>query len=91
MEKRGKRYDEDFKKMIVELYNTKSKPASVIVREYGISNAVLYRWVKEYSPIETEDGNVTNNKEIQKLKKELSRTKEELEILKKAIAIFTQK
>lgn len=91
MESRGKRYDEDFKKMIVELYNTKSKPAGVIVREYGISNAVLYRWVKEYSPIQTEDGNITNNKEIQKLKKELSRTKEELEILKKAIAIFTQK
>ncbi len=91
MENRGKRYDEDFKKMIVELYNTKSKPAGVIVREYGISNAVLYRWVKEYSLIETEDGNITNNKEFQKLKKELSRTKEELEILKKAIAIFTQK
>ncbi len=91
MENRGKRYDEDFKKMIVELYNTKSKPAGVIVREYGISNAVLYRWVKEYSPIETEDGNITNNKEFQKLKRELSRTKEELEILKKAIAIFTQK
>lgn len=91
MEKRGKRYDEDFKKMIVELYNTKSKPAGVIVREYGISNAVLYKWIKEYSPIEVEDGTVTNNKEIQQLKKELSRTKEELEILKKAIAIFTQK
>lgn len=44
MENRGKRYDEDFKKMIVELYNTKSKPAGVIVREYGISNAVLHRW-----------------------------------------------
>ena len=91
MENRGKRYDEDFKKMIVELYNTKSKSAGVIVREYGISNAILYKWVKEYSPIETEDGNITNNKEFQKLKKELSRTKEELEILKKAIAIFTQK
>lgn len=88
---RGKTYDEDLKKMIVELYNTKSKPACDIIREYGISNSVLYKWVKEYSPIETEDGTITNNKEIQALKKELSRTKEELEILKKAIAIFTQK
>ena len=90
MEKRKKRYDEDFKKMIVELYNKKSKAASVIVREYGISNAILW-WVKEYSPIKTEDGSVTNNRKIAKLKKELNRTKEELEILKKAIAIFTQK
>ena len=77
--------------MIVELYNTKSKSASDIIREYGISNSVLYKWIKEYSPIKAEDGSVTNNKEIQQLKKELSRTKEELEILKKAIAIFTQK
>ena len=87
---KGKAYDEDFKKMIVELYNNK-KPACEILREYGISSSVLYKWVKEYSPIKTEDGTITNNKEIQKLKKELSRTKEELEILKKAIAIFTQK
>ena len=83
-------YEEDFKKMIVELYNNK-KPSSEIILEYGISSSVLYKWVKEYSPIHTEDGNITNSKEIMILKKELSRTKEELEILKKAIAIFTPK
>lgn len=87
---KGRTYDEDFKKMIIELYNNK-KPASEIVREYGISNSVLYKWIKEYSPIKIEDGTVTNNKEIQKLKKELSKIREENEILKKAIAIFTQK
>lgn len=87
---KGKRYDEEFKNTIVELYNNK-KTACEIIREYGISNSVLYKWIKEYSPIQTEDGNVTTNKEIQKLKKELAKTKEELEILKKAIAIFTQK
>lgn len=88
---KGKAYNEDFKKMIVELYNTKSKPASDIVREYGISSSVLYKWIGEYSPIKSEDGTVTTNKEIQKLKKELIKIKEENEILKKAIAIFTEK
>ena len=88
---KGKTYNEDFKKMIVELYNIQKKPASEIIREYGIGNATLYKWVNEYSPIKSEDGTTTNNKEIQKLKKELIKTKEELEILKKAIAIFTQK
>ncbi len=34
----------------------------------------------QYSPIKTEDGAVTNNKEIKKLKKKLAQTKEELEI-----------
>ena len=87
---KGKSYDEEFKKTIVELYNNK-KPACEIIREYGISNSVLYKWVKEYSLIKTEDGTVTNNKELQKLKKELNKIREENEILKKAIAIFTQK
>ena len=86
---KGKQYDEEFKNTIVELYSNK-KPACEIIREYGISSSVLYKWIKEYSPIQTEDG-TTTNKEIQQLKKELSKTKEELEILKKAIAIFTQK
>lgn len=87
---KGKQYDEEFKKTIVELYNNK-KPACEIIREYGISSSVLYKWIKEYNPIQIEDGTITTNKEIQKLKKELLKTKEELEILKKAIAIFTQK
>lgn len=88
---KNKNYDEDFKNMIVELYNTKSKKACELIREYGISSSILYKWIKEYSPIKEENGSITNNKEIKNLKKELSQTKEELEILKKAIAIFTQK
>lgn len=87
---KGKSYDEEFKKTIVELYNNK-KPACEIQREYGLSSSVLYKWIKEYSPIKTDDGTITTNKEIQKLKKELNKIKEENEILKKAIAIFTQK
>ncbi len=60
---RGKRYNEDFKKMIVELYNNQNKPTYEIVREYGISNSALYKWVKDYSPIKSENGEITNNKE----------------------------
>lgn len=87
---KGQIYDEEFKKTIVDLYNSK-KPACEITREYGISNSVLYKWVKQYSPIKMEDGTITTNKELQKLKKELFKVKEENEILKKAIVIFTQK
>ena len=88
---RGKRYDDDFKKTIVDLYNSGNKTIAELKREYGISNTSIYKWIEAYSPIKTDDGNIMNNKEIQQLKKELARTKEELEILKKAIAIFTQK
>ena len=88
---KGKRYDEDFKKTIVELHNVQKKSVTEIEREYGISNVTIYKWLDEYSNIKTDDGTITNNKEIKMLKKELAQTKEELEILKKAIAIFTQK
>lgn len=85
-----KKYDEDFKQMIVELYENK-KPVCEIKREYGIPDATLYRWIKEYEKIRTETGKTTNNHEMKKLKKENLKLKEELEILKKAIAIFTPK
>lgn len=78
-------------KRLLLIYILVKKSVSEITREYGISSSVLYKWVKLYSPIKNEDGTVTTNKELQKLKKELSKVKEENEILKKAIAIFTRK
>ena len=89
MEKK-KVYDEDFKKMIVELYENK-KPVCELKREYGLADATIYRWINEYGKIKTETGEITNNHEIKRLKKENLKLKEELEILKKAIAIFTPK
>ena len=83
-------YDEDFKKMIVELYENK-KPVCELKREYGLADATIYRWINEYGKINTETGEITNNHEIKRLKKENLKLKEELEILKKAIAIFTPK
>ena len=82
---KNKSYDEEFKKMIVELYESHTTTAANIVREYGIGSATLY------GKIQTADGEVTNNKEIKKLKKEINDLKIENEILKKAMAIFTQK
>ena len=83
-------YDEDFKKMIVELYENK-KPVTEIKREYGLAEATLYRWIKEYGKIKTSNNEITTNHEIKQLKKELAQAREENEILKKAVAIFTQK
>lgn len=88
---RNKNYDEEFKKMIVELYESNTTTAANIVSEYGIGSTTLYKWIKEYGKIQTGDGETTNNKEIKKMKKEINDLKIENEILKKAIAIFTQK
>jgi transposase len=42
----GKRYNEDFRKMIVELYQTGIKVAD-LSREYGVTNVTtIYKWIK---------------------------------------------
>ena len=64
-------YDEDFKKMIVELYENKTTTVANIVREYGIGSTTLYKWVGLYWKIQTTDGETINNKEIKKMKKEI--------------------
>ena len=76
---KGQTYDEDFKKTIAPLYLSK-RQVFQITRLYGISSLALYKWVKLYSPIKNEDGTVTTNKELQKLKKELSKIREENKI-----------
>ena len=88
---KNKSYEEDFKKMVVELYENHTVTGAEITREYGIGSSTLYKWVKQYGKIETPEGEVTNNKEIKKLKKEINDLRIENEILKKAMAIFTQK
>lgn len=59
--------------------------------EYVVSKATLYKWINLYSPIKIANGDVTTNAEIIKLRKQLAETQEELEILKKAVVIFTKK
>ena len=101
---RKKAYTEDFKKMIIEVYNT-GKPIKEICEEYGVSTTSLNNWINQVQPKEKISKKVviTTNKsknneikekkdaeEISKLKKENEKIKMELEILKKAIAIFSQ-
>jgi transposase len=86
----GKKYNQDFKKMVVDLYNS-GHSAKNLSSEYGVSEVTIYAWVKKFSPIETEDGTTVTSDEIVKMKKEMLRLQEENEILKKAMAIFAKK
>ena len=47
MSKTYKSYDEDFKKTIVNLYES-GKGISDLSREYGISKSVISSWIKKY-------------------------------------------
>ena len=90
MERTYKKYDEDYKKNIVKLVEG-GKPVADISREYGLTRSAIYSWIKKYGTITTSTGEITSNDELDKIRKENRLLKEENEILKKAMAIFTKK
>lgn len=89
MAKQYKNYDEDFKKTIVNLYET-GKSIADLSREYGVGHTNIRNWINKYQTITTSTGEITNNDEILKLKKELQQVQLENDILKKAVAIFSK-
>ena len=90
MARQYKSYDEDFKKTIVNLYEN-GKGISELSREYGVGKSTIDSWIKKYKTIITSTGATTTNDEILKLQKKNRELEQEVEILKKAVAIFSKK
>ena len=82
------KYDEDFKKSLVSLYQN-GKNQSQLGREYGVSKSALSKWIKQYSTVQVDDGEVLTARQVKELQKRNAQLEEENLILKKAIAIFT--
>ena len=94
--RRGSRYyDKEFKLNAVQLAKTSDKPNLQIANDLGIPESTLRQWIKE-----TEKEGIdcfrgkgvikASNEELYNLKKELADVKLERDILKKAVAIFSQ-
>ena len=90
MARQYKSYDENFKKTIVNLYEN-GKGISELSREYGVGKSTIDSWIKKYKTITTSTGATTTNDEILKLQKKNRELEQEVEILKKAVAIFSKK
>ena len=85
-----KKYNSEFKSMIVELYKTGRKVLE-LSREYGVSEVTIYKWIKLISPIASIDETEITLEEIKRMKQEMLHLQEENEILKKAMTIFARK
>ena len=86
----GKRYDQEYKNMIVDLFKS-GMSLSEISSEYGIAKSTINGWIKDVKEIKVDGNEVMTLKEVKELKREMARIKEENEILKKAMAIFAIK
>lgn len=82
------KYDKDFKKSLVSLYQN-GKTQSQLCKEYGVSQSALGKWIRQYSTVEMEDGDLLTARQVKELQKRNAQLEEENLILKKAIAIFT--
>ena len=95
MGKPRKQYTTEFKIEAVRLYETSGKSASQIEYELGIGKGNLWRWKRKYgTDVEQDapglDDRVTEQARIRELERENERLRQERDILKKAVAIFSQ-
>jgi len=84
MADKSTRYDEEFKKSVVSLFNN-GKTQTSLCKEYGISQSALAKWIKQYSTVKTEDGEILSARQIKDLQKRNSQLEEENIILKKRL------
>ncbi len=87
----GKRYTDEFKREAVRQVVDRGHSVADVAARLGITAHSLYRWVRAEKPPKEEQQAVDLDEaraEIKRLKKDLLRTREERDILKKAAAYF---
>lgn len=87
-------YDKDFKINAVNLYKSSGRSLKTIAEELGLATSTLSQWVQDYK----REGNKSfpgkgqvrsSEEELRALRKELTHVRQERDILKKAVAIFS--
>lgn len=93
MRRTRKKYTKEFKRDAVNLILRSERSIRKIAAELGVEYNLLCRWKREFDSHEEKafpgQGNPVEA-ELAKLKRELLDVKEERDILKKAVAIFSK-
>ncbi len=93
--KQKNNYSLEFKTSAVKLAIESDQSVAQIARDLGINDNTLYNWINKHSNSnKINQNNMVNNEgtfeEIKRLKKELTRVKQERDLLKKAAAYFAK-
>jgi len=85
-------YDDEFKASAVKMVIEKGRTITDVAKDLGVSQPSLRRWIKENS--KSDDPIIKRLMELEaenkKLKKELQKANDTVEILKKSVAIFVK-
>ena len=91
--KHPRKFDEAFKRQIVELYDNGKAPSEIFA-EYDICSSTLHRWVRlvhATGSTKAADNRTPEEDELARLRKENKRLRMEVDVLKQAALIFAQK
>jgi transposase len=85
----------EFKLEAVQLVQKSGKSQTQIARDLGIADSTLHHWCKEFAEAGAQafvgSGHQTAaEEELRRLKRELEVTRQERDLLKKALAIFSR-
>lgn len=90
MAKNQKKYTQEFKQQLVDLYNTGNYSFPQLSREYGVAKSTILGWVRNLSPIQVSETETISMREYKLLQRKMRDLEIENEILKKATAIFAK-
>ena len=94
MKRERRKFSKEFKEEAVRLMSKEGRTVASVARGLGIHETLLHRWKAAYNANGSDSfpgkGNLhPKDEEFRKLKHELADVKEERDILKKAVAIFS--
>ena len=95
MVKQQKTYTREFKVQAVQLVKSSGKAMSQIARELGISDSALSKWCKQLADqgeqaFPGSGHQSAEQEEIRRLRRELEVTRQERDILKKVVGIYSR-
>jgi transposase len=93
---RRRRFDKQFKLDALQMVQESDRPIAEIARELGLHPNVLYKWrdqlLADPAHAFPGKGNLKpEDAELRQLRRELDLVKEERDILKKALAVFSRR
>lgn len=89
-----KRYDEDFKKQLVKIYNQGNHSYRSLSDEYNVAAPTIRTWVLRYNnsnSFELKDNLSEEEKELIELRKKVKQLEMENDILKQAALLLAKK
>ncbi len=96
MAKKQRKYTEEFRREAVRLMETSGKAIAQIARDLGVNDSVLYRWRDVYGQKARSESSANGRtgaeleEELKRLQRENNLLRQERDVLKKAISIFSQ-